>query len=445
MQFAALHSLVQFFRVDKERVERVDQFVVELLEVEVEDDRRYPRLVAQVGEVAHFAQLDAALHGAAHLVLSLHYGAAHHHVRVDGKEVGERRMRAAEERYLCFARLVLDLDYAVRVAGLARTVAYAGHNAARQEVLPLDVLQVLALEVDHRRVDDHLHLEAVHIERMSRHVHAHHRLLAVQSLHVGPRHLHFGQHGPHDGRVRHVAEERVLLHLLVGLVRVAVAHEYVAARYAARLGESKELLALHVAQLVEGSRVGQALNGFPVARLEVHALHEVEDALVRTVLVALAHDGLHGSLAHAFHAAQAKEYLALLVHCEVQLRLVDVGRLDLQSHRLALVHELLHLAYVVLAASEQRSHELGRIVGLEISRLVRHPRVARGMRLVEGVGGELLPVAPYLVEHLRVVAVLLAALDELGLHGVDYVLLLLTHGLAQRIALASCETRQLTR
>ena len=66
------------------------------------------------------------------------------------------------------------------------------------------------------------------------------------------------------------------------------------------------------------------------------------------------------------------------------------------------------------------------------------------MRLVESVGGELLPVGPYLLKHLGVVAVLLATLDELGFHGVNDILLFLTHGLTQGIALATGEVGQLS-
>ena len=66
------------------------------------------------------------------------------------------------------------------------------------------------------------------------------------------------------------------------------------------------------------------------------------------------------------------------------------------------------------------------------------------MRLIEGVGGEFLPVGPYLLKHLRVVTVLHAAFDELRLHGIYDVLLLLTHRLTQRVALASGEVCQLT-
>ena len=55
------------------------------------------------------------------------------------------------------------------------------------------------------------------------------------------------------------------------------------------------------------------------------------------------------------------------------------------------------------------------------------------MALVEGIGGKLLPVAPYLVENLRIVTILLTSFDELGLHLVYDILLLLTHRLTQGI------------
>ena len=67
------------------------------------------------------------------------------------------------------------------------------------------------------------------------------------------------------------------------------------------------------------------------------------------------------------------------------------------------------------------------------------------MRFVEGIGGELLPVAPDLFEHFRVVAVGLSALDELGLQGVQLVFELLAHRLAQRVGLAAREVGQQTR
>ena len=67
------------------------------------------------------------------------------------------------------------------------------------------------------------------------------------------------------------------------------------------------------------------------------------------------------------------------------------------------------------------------------------------MRLVEGIGGKLLPVGPYLLKYCRVMAVFLATIDEFGFHGVNDVFLLLTHGLTQGIALTTGEVSQLAR
>ena len=64
------------------------------------------------------------------------------------------------------------------------------------------------------------------------------------------------------------------------------------------------------------------------------------------------------------------------------------------------------------------------------------------MTLVEGIGSELLPLLPYLGEYLLGVAVLLATLVEEHLQLVHLVDLLLSHSLAQRVALATGEARQ---
>ena len=67
------------------------------------------------------------------------------------------------------------------------------------------------------------------------------------------------------------------------------------------------------------------------------------------------------------------------------------------------------------------------------------------MRLVEGVGGELLPVGPDLLEDLRIVSVLHTTVDELRLHGVNDILFLLTHRLTQGVALTTGEVGELAR
>ena len=65
------------------------------------------------------------------------------------------------------------------------------------------------------------------------------------------------------------------------------------------------------------------------------------------------------------------------------------------------------------------------------------------MTLIESIRSELLPVGPYLLQHLRVVSVFLSALDELRSHGVNDVFFLLSHRLAQSVTLTTGEVSKL--
>ena len=123
----------------------------------------------------------------------------------------------------------------------------------------------------------------------------------------------------------------------------------------------------------------------------------------------------------------------MLVHTEHAVTLVHIRTQGLDAHRLALLHQLGDFGNLCKASGHQRRHIFGRIVRLEIGSLVGYPRITGGMRLVEGVGSKLLPVAPYLLQHLRVVAVLLSLLDELRLHRIYDSLFLLTHRLTKGI------------
>ena len=67
------------------------------------------------------------------------------------------------------------------------------------------------------------------------------------------------------------------------------------------------------------------------------------------------------------------------------------------------------------------------------------------MRFVEGIRGKRLPVAPDLLENLRVVAVLDTTLDKLRFHRIDDILFLLTHGLTQSVTLTTGEVGQQAR
>ena len=134
-----------------------------------------------------------------------------------------------------------------------------------------------------------------------------------------------------------------------------------------------------------------------------------------------------------------------MVHAKLLIALVDVGSQRGYTQRLAFVHQLGYFRNLILASTHDGRHELSRIVSLEVCRLKSHPRIAGRMRLVEGIGCKLLPVGPYLVQHVLIISVLLAAFDKLGFHGIYYRLFLLTHRLTQGVTLTTREIGQQAR
>ncbi|MNH84318.1 hypothetical protein D3C73_367370 [compost metagenome] len=93
---------------------------------------------------------------------------------------------------------------------------------------------------------------------------------------------------------------------------------------------------------------------------------------------------------HAFDGADAVDDLALVINVEVILPAVDVRRQDFQAHAPALIHQPHHLIGVIHIGGHNRGHKLGRIVGLQPQRLVRHQRIGSGVRFVKAVTRELL-------------------------------------------------------
>ena len=82
---------------------------------------------------------------------------------------------------------------------------------------------------------------------------------------------------------------------------------------------------------------------------------------------------------------------------------------------------------------------------LHIAGLVCHPRIARGVGLIESIGGKFFPIRPNFFKHFRVVAIGFALLNEFGFHLIYDILLFLTHGLTQGIALTASEISQQSR
>ena len=221
------------------------------------------------------------------------------------------------------------------------------------------------------------------IQRVCRQIDTHQLALLVQPFYVAPADLRLRNGRRLNLYAAEVAEERVLCLLLLELVALSETHQRVEERLALAVLH-EEVLAPY-AKRVESAAQRQRLEGFLVDGAEVDALDEVEDVLIGAVLLALVDDGLCHTVAHALDGCQAEAYLAMMVHTELLIRLVDVRSERSNAHLLALVHQLGDFGYLVASSRHDGSHELCRVVSLQIGCLVGHPRVAGSVRLVEGV------------------------------------------------------------
>lgn len=136
------------------------------------------------------------------------------------------------------------------------------------------------------------------------------------------------------------------------------------------------------------------------------------------------------------HGGEAEEDDVVALGGEVRLGLVDVGREDLDAHAAALVEVDRRLVLVVLDGRQQRRHVLGRVVGLQVRRPVRHQAVRGGVGLVEGVPGEGDQHVPQGLDGLVAIAVLPGARLEDGEVLRQLLGLLLAHDAAEDVGLA---------
>ena len=163
-----------------------------------------------------------------------------------------------------------------------------------------------------------------------------------------------------------------------------------------------------MAETVECAALDQRLDRALVERLDLDPLDEIDERLEGATLVPGRKDLLDDALADVPDRRHSEDDVARggaplvtplgvgatvpvgVGHwCEVHLRPVDVGHLDVDAHEAALVE--IHRCGLELALHrrEQRRQVLDRMVRLQVGDLVRHIAVAVRVRLVEGVVGEL--------------------------------------------------------
>ena len=123
-------------------------------------------------------------------------------------------------------------------------------------------------------------------------------------------------------------------------------------------------------------------------------------------------------------------------HGEIGLRLVDLGREDVDAPGAPLGDDAHHLLDLVAVGGHQRAQELDRVVGLEVRRLVGEQGIRRGVALVEAVAGEDSQQREDALGVLGLDAVLLGAADERGLLLGHLLRLLLAHGAAEQVGAA---------
>jgi hypothetical protein len=141
------------------------------------------------------------------------------------------------------------------------------------------------------------------------------------------------------------------------------------------------------------------------------------------------------ALADVAHRAEAEADALVADDGELVAALVDVGGEDLDPHLARLGHVLHHRVGVADAARQERGHEVGRVVRLEVRRVVRHHRVGDRVRLVEAVAPERLDLAGDVLDDRALVPLVDRLRDELAELLLDELRVLLAHRLAQHVGL----------
>ena len=274
--------------------------------------------VAHLGELRHADDLELQL-----LIvvgLGLHLPADEE--EVVGEEVlAEILVVLAEKRELVRSVVVLQLEFAPRLAGLGHQVLHADDHTRHGDLLSLErveILQLRELRLAHV-VDDDL----VVVERVRREIEPHHFALFREFLELTP--VRTGRsHGTLDVHVLAAAEQALLGVVLLGLVTLSVAHELFDEGDAARIARigSEELVAREVGDRIERPGVGQVLQAFAVHERVVHAFDEVIDVLEPPVGLPFGDDALHGRFSYALHGCETEAHVARGIGREGAHRLV---------------------------------------------------------------------------------------------------------------------------
>ena len=242
------------------------------------------------------------------------------------------------------------------------------------------------------------------VERVAGDVQAQRLLLGGELLVAG--HLRAGDRGVELGDgvgAAHRAEQRLLARREVEPAAGGLAH---------RRRERLEHPQARRAGRVERAAADQALERPLVDLRLVDAAAEVPDRLELAALLARGEDRGDGVLPHPLDRRQAEPDLPRRSGHSLGIRIspgpvtaksgppdVDVRRQHRQIHLGAGRHVEGHPVLGVHHRAQQRGHVLGRVVRLEVGRVVGQQRVAGGVALVERVVAGRLAEAPEAARH----------------------------------------------
>ena len=208
-----------------------------------------------------------------------------------------------------------------------------------------------------------------------------------------------------------------------------------------------------IAEGVQRARLREALQRPLVHRFDIDAAAEVLDRRERPVLVALSDDALRRRCADVLDLLEAESdrraILYTLARREVRMALVYRWRQDGDAEPRAFGagggDARLAARRVAARQREHGHHVLGRVVRLQVGRLIGDRRVADGVRLVERIPRERQDQLEDLLRLAFGVAVALGALDEVLALGVHHLRDLLAHRLAHDVRLAQRVVGELLR
>ncbi len=140
-----------------------------------------------------------------------------------------------------------------------------------------------------------------------------------------------------------------------------------------------------LAERVQRTGLDERLDYARVHDAEVDFLAELPEALETAAdFIAGLDDGFDGVAADVLYRGQT-EADGISMGGELCAGNLHVGRLDCDAHLLTLADVLDDVLGLRGFGRQQRGHELDRIVGLEIGRVVCHERIGCGVRFVESV------------------------------------------------------------